>query len=87
MQRLAHSFLVANEMQIPNEWVNGAIGALSALAVARAMGWLHLPVIGGHAVTLTAPHQLSGNPANPGATVPSAEAIVNLPHKITLTPQ
>ena len=73
-------------MQIPNEWLNGIIGAVAALAVAKFAGWLHVPFLEGGSTSVT-PRQPVYQQAAVSSTSPTYETTVNIPHKISVTPQ
>lgn len=74
-------------MQIPNEWLNGGLGALIALVAAKWLGWLSIPFLEGNS------HPPSRQPifhqAAPGVQpqFPTYETTVTIPHKISVTPQ
>lgn len=73
-------------MQIPSEWLNGGIGALAALAAMKFSGQLREIILGEN-------HSPSSRPpvfyqaANAPPASPTYETTVNIPHKITVTPQ
>ena len=73
-------------MQVPNEWLNGIIGAAVALAVARFLGWLNVPFLEGGSAAAT-PRQPVYQQVAVSSTAPTYETTVNIPHKITVTPQ
>ena len=62
------------------------IGAAGALFVAKSMGWLKLPFLDKSPVAGASPPVMVYQPPSPDSG-PAYEATINVPHKITVTPQ
>ena len=79
-------------MQIPSDYLNYAIGALVALAFAKWQGWLRVPFLDGVQAPQQQPpasvvyHAMDASKI-PDATQQSYSAMIDIPHKITVTPQ
>lgn len=81
-------------MQIPSEYLYGLAGAAIALAVARFRGWLILPLFDGERESrrpqTPEPVQVKYVPyvtPEPPEPSQSYSAVIDIPHKITVTPQ
>ena len=75
-------------MQIPNEWLNGALGAVAALAAMKFSGRLREIILGENTDSPSSRqpifYQAGAVPLPPS---PTYETTVNIPHKISVTPQ
>lgn len=75
-------------MQIPNEWLNGILGAVAALAAMKFSGRLREVILGENTNSPSSrPPVFYQTSSGPLPQSPTYETTVNIPHKISVTPQ
>ena len=75
-------------MQLPNEWINGILGALAAIAAMKFSGRLREIILGENTNSPSSrPPVFYPAGAMLPPSSPTYETTVNIPHKITVTPQ
>ena len=75
-------------MQIPNDWLHGILGAVAALAAMKFSGRLREIILGEKTNSPSSRPPIFYQAGDgPLPSSPTYETMVNMPHKISVTPQ